>query len=289
MDTKNLYKNKLLETFDLLVDFLENNHINWFGAYGTGIGTIRHKGLIPWDDDFDLYVLRSDYEKLYSIRHSLKSSGLCLLCSRDGTHYNSFFKVVNENTTIMADPSLKQYDGIFIDIFPLDEGNEELFDRYYHKLQTYMSLYKLMCMSFNMKDIVRFIKDRKIHSLSVALLRICMPSYLKVFAHRRIADIDRCIKLSKGGNYISYYGRYKKKEILQKDWFQYFELYEYENRKMRLPKGITEYLNHMYGDFMKVPDTIPEYTHLQIYTNLSKKLSVNEVLEKVEDGIYFER
>jgi lipopolysaccharide cholinephosphotransferase len=43
-------------------DVCNKYSISWFAIGGTAIGTARHKGFIPWDDDIDVGMLRNDYE-----------------------------------------------------------------------------------------------------------------------------------------------------------------------------------------------------------------------------------
>lgn len=52
---------KMLKDFD---DLCTNLELNYFIAYGSLIGAIRHKGFIPWDDDINIWMPRKDFDKL---------------------------------------------------------------------------------------------------------------------------------------------------------------------------------------------------------------------------------
>lgn len=45
----------------------KENDINYWIMGGTIIGSIRHKGFIPWDDDVDIGMMRKDYDKLKEV------------------------------------------------------------------------------------------------------------------------------------------------------------------------------------------------------------------------------
>lgn len=50
---------RMLRIFDAIC---KKQDIDYWLDYGTLLGAIRHKGLIPWDYDMDIGILRTDYE-----------------------------------------------------------------------------------------------------------------------------------------------------------------------------------------------------------------------------------
>ena len=44
-------------------NILERHKIPYMIAYGTLLGAVRHKGFIPWDDDFDFYLFDDTYDQ----------------------------------------------------------------------------------------------------------------------------------------------------------------------------------------------------------------------------------
>ncbi len=59
-----------LKSLDMLLYFkkiCEENSLLFYFCGGCCMGALRYKGFIPWDDDIDVFMPRSDYEKLKEI------------------------------------------------------------------------------------------------------------------------------------------------------------------------------------------------------------------------------
>jgi hypothetical protein len=56
--------NKLLTLLKLWNKFSKKYNINYWACGGTLLGAIRHHGFIPWDNDIDISIMLSDFERI---------------------------------------------------------------------------------------------------------------------------------------------------------------------------------------------------------------------------------
>lgn len=114
----------IYELLYVLDDFCNEYGIKYFLGYGTLLGAIRHKGIIPWDDDADVMMERSEYERFQKEmkRHSPKGYKAYSIYNTPGYYY-PFIKF-GKLGTIVTEPDWnctpKGGIGINIDIFPID-------------------------------------------------------------------------------------------------------------------------------------------------------------------------
>ena len=57
----------------------ENNNVKYWVESGTLLGAVRHKGIIPWDDDLDIGMINTEYNKLKKLRPILDKCGYRLV------------------------------------------------------------------------------------------------------------------------------------------------------------------------------------------------------------------
>lgn len=100
-------------------------NIQYFADWGTLLGTVRHSGFIPWDDDLDIGMRREDYQRFLSVAKKELPEGFDLLNAYTNPEYPFMItRVVNEHRIRTDEEHLKKFHGFpfvaGIDIFPID-------------------------------------------------------------------------------------------------------------------------------------------------------------------------
>ena len=113
-----------LEVLKRFISVCDQIEVQYFLAYGSLIGAVRHHGFIPWDDDLDVIMLRPDYEKFreYCNKHEGELTPFRFFDRHNTPDYPytigrfcdiRYRMVRNDNV-----PDAGQ--GMFIDIYPHD-------------------------------------------------------------------------------------------------------------------------------------------------------------------------
>jgi len=118
------------------------HNIEYFAEWGTLLGTIRHGGYIPWDDDLDICMKRPDYEKFLSIARDELPEGYDIVNYKTSDSFRQMLsRVVNTDHYRFDQDFLTKFSGLpfgfGIDIFPMDfltddeEYEKKRFDKIY--------------------------------------------------------------------------------------------------------------------------------------------------------------
>jgi len=136
-----------LSILDSVAEFCEKNNIKYFLAYGTLIGAVRHKGYIPWDDDIDIIMPRTDYEKFINDFNNFSNDYKVYTVNNTEWFPFPYAKVSYENSIIkeLSDNMKNHNIGINIDLFPIDgvPKDEKLIKKHLRRLQWLQNLLKL--------------------------------------------------------------------------------------------------------------------------------------------------
>lgn len=169
--------------------------VDFFLVYGTLLGAARHNNIIPWDDDIDLGMMRSDYEKL--IRYFLENSveGYFLYCAETSNEHTQIFsKLVRVDGKY---ESLSKYythrEGLSIDIFPLDEARSQ--SDFFQRIRGMTILYLRRIVNWRAKLHDPQFKEPLIKR--IARLVIVFP-FCIISNHRLLAIINNLCKTNNG-------------------------------------------------------------------------------------------
>ena len=279
-DINKKFRLKLIETFRAFDAFCKRHQIQYYTAGGTLIGAVRHKGLIPWDDDVDVWMLRKDYERFLTFRGQVEGH-YDIMDSRDENYWLlSLAKFVDTDTTLWEFEHYPCITGVYIDIFPLDECDADKamalrkeYDETSFKLTYAMAKHSL-------RQFVTLLSHRDLGTFK---------SYLKDSLYYRpryqkyLQEYEACvqkIKTSKGEMYVAFDGLYQEREIYKKEWLAEIVKLPFEDMEVDAPVGYHEILTQVYGDYMQLPPVEKRVSHHHHYfMDLDRRWTIDEIRE----------
>lgn len=108
------------------------NGLKYYLHAGTLLGALNHKGFIPWDDDVDISMMRSDYEKFltivqkdYSDRYFVHN----LYTDESYTNNRTVLRVLGTNVVHNHENLRSNHNEVGVDIVPLDVAPDSKFKR----------------------------------------------------------------------------------------------------------------------------------------------------------------
>ncbi len=249
---------KQLEMYRYFKDFCEAHSLTFFFCGGCCIGTLRHAGFIPWDDDIDVFMPRADYERLWTLWNDREDNARfeLLRSTPERITGNIFMTLVDKSTTCVK-PYQRQLDiphGYPLDILPLDACPSG-FSRKMQKMHAL--LYSLFCaqvvpenhggaVSLAAKVLLGIFRGKKIRARIWQHCERAMTKY-------RLEDCTKITELCSGPHYMQ--NEYPKQA------FSGVVYKPFEGIDSPIPSGYDEYLSMAFGDYMTLPPPEKQKPH----------------------------
>ena len=242
-----------LEILDEIHDFCGKHGLVYSLCGGTMLGAVRHKGYIPWDDDIDLMMPRSDYERFKAEFSSSLNEVIDL--SKIETCEEQFIKVSRKGTWMEDIILRRRLYGVNVDIFPID-GMPEDFKPYTNVLRTMHQAVVESCPSWKAATRHKFYWFLRFQAKR--LLRGRAADVLELKANLEKEALEHLPQDFALATVI--YGDFRIFPF-PSDVFFHIQDIEFEGKMYKCIRDTDLYLRTVYGDYMTLPPVEKQVSH----------------------------
>jgi len=230
----------LLGEFDRICKELQIPYVLYAG---TLLGAVRHKGFVPWDDDLDVMMLRSDYERFLQEADKLLDQERFFLQKEFSDHWPMFFSKLRLNGTTCIEKyhpkDLQTHQGVYIDIFPCDNAAATKLGRNLQFAASKVVISKAL-------DRRGYDTDSRLKRVVMALCR-CIPMKLALAITKKGKSDSRLVHGFLGGAHGYMQNVFERRMLTHRIQG------DFEGCSYPIPEQYDVLLTQMYGDYMQIP------------------------------------
>lgn len=253
----NTYDGNLKLLHDLLFKILcefdricQKHGIKYFLGGGTLLGAVRHGGMIPWDDDMDVMMLRPDYEKFLTVVDDELDKSMFFQSSGTDPQYHSIFTKIRLNdtkfVTKFSSRFNKMHQGIFIDIFVHDKTSDI---PVFQKLHVFRTLFarSMVFHKWEQSPMHFYGKLKLICRLATAYIKRHDFDVLESHQDKIIQKYNK----KKTKYFYDGTGEHLRHGAFPAKWLSKTEYTDFNGRQFPIPYESEAYLKYSYGDYKK--------------------------------------
>ena len=272
----------IIDVLSAFIRICEAQGLRYFCAGGTAIGAVRHQGMIPWDDDIDVFMPRPDYDRFLRLAAHSMPEGYEVLSPYATKDYPMYFaKMCNARTTLLENERIPCVFGLYIDIFPLDGACDDVETCYREKRRFKRLMNKLEAVSTHNsfgEYVGLLTKRREWGRFAVKTVAFCCRSWLRRWLLKHMDSIAYGHDYALSSRVVTYSGAYQRQEIYPKAWLETPQMFAFEGLMVNLPHDYDAYLRHFFGDYMTLPPVEQRASHHQkVFFNLDKRLDLKAI------------
>ena len=239
-----------------IVLILKTHHVNYFLAFGSALGAVRHNGPIPWDHDVDLFIWLDDVDSVVDLlRNNLSDRFIVDYDREKGTHLTMFPRVCLAHTVS---------DTIHIDLFLL----YGLVDCQKKRRRQYKQLTTLHKILAHYKNRSHFVRNNALFKFCAKLEEFLFLPITNKWLKMKYFKIAQKYN-NENSEYVGYVGMGKGDAFFRRSLFGTGENSHYDGIIVSLPDQYDEYLQECYGDYMQYPSFEERKRGLSFKTTIS--------------------